>query len=550
MDVLSRQRLISKRIWLLLIPMVLSAFTHLWNPIGFPPIHVDEAHYLRRSVQVSQGIGPQETSKDFDNPHDHPYFGQLFLASILRIVGFPDSIAVSPIDQRSIETLYLVPRVFMGMLAIFDTFLIYKITERKYSSRTAFIASIIFAVMPISWLLRRVFLDNILLPFLLLSILMPLYVKPLTAGDVNSLSLRTIREKNTILVLLSGIFLGLAMFTKIPASTLIPLVGLLAYTQSNKSLKALGIWFIPVILILSVWPLYNILTGQFDDWMDGIIWQATQRPAKPLSGAVSAFVEMDPVLFLLGSAGLVYSVLGRKQPVSTRGFLVLWILPYVLFMYIIGWVSYFHWIIVLPAFSIAAGVVLERIAVEIDGRLHTKNKIKKVLLPNLVILAIVIFGLGSTCVLALTEVNSSYFQVYAFLAQNVVKNDKYGSDNGGIDHDESRGITMVGHRWAWAFSWIPKYVYHANSNFISFNSTNPINSERFLLLVDDFVKRKIFDQSIEDPAIERTRKLYNDSHVVRVFTEEKSNLKDAGYPYTNLGQDSGIYNRVEIRSNY
>ena len=111
----------------------------------------------------------------------------------------------------------------------------------------------------------------------------------------------------------------------------------------------------------------------------------------------------------------------------------------------------------------------------------------------------------------MTEVNSSYFQVYAFLTQNVVKNDKNGSDNGGIDQDESSAITMMGHRWAWAFSWIPKYVYHANLNFISFNSTNPINSERFLLLVDDFVRRKILDQSLEDPAMERTRMLYNNS---------------------------------------
>ena len=53
--------------------------------------------------------------------------------------------------------------------------------------------------------------------------------------------------------------------------------------------------------------------------------------------------------------------------------------------------------------------------------------------------------------LGMTEVNSSYFQVYAFLAQNVVKNDKNGSDNGGTDQDESSGITMIGNRWAWAF---------------------------------------------------------------------------------------------------
>jgi hypothetical protein len=500
-------------------------------------------------MQTLQGSGPQETPIDFDNPYDHPYFGQLFLASVLQIVGYPNSLDISTITVRSIEMLYLVPRVFMGLLAIFDTFLIYKISERKYSTKVAFIVSVIFAVMPITWLLRRVFLDNLLLPFLLLSILTLLYARPLTARSIKNPCPKIMLEKNAIFFMLSGIFLGLTIFTKIPAFTLIPLVGFLAYTNSNKSLKALGIWFIPVILIPTIWPFYNILTDQYNNWIDGVFWQMTQRNEKPLSGAINAFFEMDPLLFLLGISGFFYTALSRRRSIWDRLFLVLWILPYTFFMYAIEWVSYFHWIIVLPAFSIAAGVILERIAVGIHNRIYTKNKIKKMLCSNAVTLAIVIFGLGSIGALVLTDVNLSYFEVYAFLAQNVVENDKYTSPSNGIGQDESSGITTIGHRWAWAFSWIPKYVYQANTSFISFNSTNPINSEKFLLLVDDFVRAKIFDQEIEDPAIERTRILYNNSNIIGVFTEKEKSL-DNIYPYTSLGQDSGIYNKVEVRSNY
>jgi hypothetical protein len=43
--------------------------------------------------------------------------------------------------------------------------------------------------------------------------------------------------------------------------------------------------------------------------------------------------------------------------------------------------------------------------------------------------------------------------------------------------------------------------------------------------------------------------LYNNSNVIGVFTEKKMNLDDV-YPYTSLGQDSGIYDKVEVRSNY
>src|ERR671931_1887898 len=71
--------------------------------------------------------------------------------------------------------LYLIPRVLMGILAVVDTFLIYKISERRYNRNVAIIASILFAVMPLSWLMRRILLDTILMPFLLSSILFAVY---------------------------------------------------------------------------------------------------------------------------------------------------------------------------------------------------------------------------------------------------------------------------------------------------------------------------------------------------------------------------------------
>ena len=59
--------------------------------------------------------------------------------------------------------LYAVPRVIMGILAVIDTFLIYKISEIRYNRSVALIASILFAVMPLTWLTRRRYLDSIML---------------------------------------------------------------------------------------------------------------------------------------------------------------------------------------------------------------------------------------------------------------------------------------------------------------------------------------------------------------------------------------------------
>jgi hypothetical protein len=45
----SLRKISSTSLLFLVIPIALSAFTHLWNPIGFPFVHGDEGHYLRRA---------------------------------------------------------------------------------------------------------------------------------------------------------------------------------------------------------------------------------------------------------------------------------------------------------------------------------------------------------------------------------------------------------------------------------------------------------------------------------------------------------------------
>lgn len=189
--------------------LVISAFTHLWNAAGFPDIFFDEAAYMHRTMHVLKGLGPEEGAF-----YDHPFFGQIFLAGVLGAVGYPQSLHTSS-DPSSISLLYLVPRLVMGMLAILDTFLIYKIAGKRYGKNAALISAALFSVMPITWIFRRILLDSILLPFLLLSILAALYSRD--------------SKHSTLLVLLSGACLGLAIFIKIPAFTIIPLVGSLVF---------------------------------------------------------------------------------------------------------------------------------------------------------------------------------------------------------------------------------------------------------------------------------------------------------------------------------
>src|SRR5215467_7702000 len=99
----------------ILIIIIFSAFTHLWNAAGFPDIFFDEGAYMHRAMHVLKGLGPEEGAF-----YDHPFFGQIFLAGVFTIIGYPHSLNPSG-DVNSISMIYLIPRILMGILAIIDT---------------------------------------------------------------------------------------------------------------------------------------------------------------------------------------------------------------------------------------------------------------------------------------------------------------------------------------------------------------------------------------------------------------------------------------------
>ena len=186
---------------------------------------------------------------------------------------------------------------------------------------------------------------------------------------------------------------------------MIPLVGFLIYTNSGRSLRALGLWLIPVIAIPLIWPAYAISVGQLDQWIDGIFWQA-EREGQGIERSIKSIFRIDPVLLILGIAGIILAVLKRDL------FILLATVPFLIFISLIGFVQVFHWIPVFPAFCIAGGNLI----VYLSGRINNK-KLQR-LLPFATIAAIGIFGLVSTTILITTNVNTSYFQVYAFIAQS------------------------------------------------------------------------------------------------------------------------------------
>ena len=520
-----------RSILLIFIPLILSAFTHIWNPIGFPAIHVDEGHYMRRAMQVIEGLGPQESNSTYFYPYDHPYFGQLFLGGVLKLIGYPDSLSPKAGDVHSIEMLYLVPRVIMGLLAVLDTFLIYKIAEHRYNRNIAFVAAILFAVMPLSLLTRGILLDSILLPFLLASILFGIYSNKIKTID----GIKKRKIKN-LFVLLSGIFLGLAIFTKAPLFTMIPLIAFIIIENNDRKWKTLMLWLAPVILLPMIWPAYATLTGHFDEWIHGVLFQASRESGKDLRNSISIIFQIDPVLLLLTFVGVIYSELKNSY------FIFLWIIPYLIFLSTLGWVVHFHWILLLPAFCISVGVLIEGICKKIKSK--TISQVSRIV----IITSIGIFGFTSTYALITSNLNSSYLQLYSYISQELQSNSKADTNVGNYD-----GTTVIGSHRVKALLWIPVYIF--NNNDISFRDTDiglqptipRIETEKVVLIVDNNLRDRLIPfQNVGNEKDKQISLFYQNAQTIATFI----NTDYKRYSFMTMKDNYGLGSFVEIRSNY
>jgi Dolichyl-phosphate-mannose-protein mannosyltransferase len=508
-----------KKILFIAIPIALSAFTHLWNPIGFPALHGDEGHYMVKALSTLEGSGLQPQDR-----YAAPYFGQLFLAGIFKIIGYPDSMNLVEGDVHSIERVWLIPRVLMGLLAVVDTFLIYRITETRYNRNVAFVASVLFAVMPLSWPVRTLFLESIQTPFLLMSILLAVYFRcPLVnKGSKNSSSIyagngnnkKGNKKNNTSLILLSGIFLGLAIFTKIPVFTMIPLVGFLIYTNSNRNLKNLGLWFIPIISIPLIWPAHAMLAGELDKWFEGIIWQTTGRGDKPLGDALISFYKTDPVLLTLSVAGLLFTAIVKKDYIPILG-----TIPFLVLLHLLGYASPFHFIPIMPLLCIAAAALI----VDVLDKISNNKKIIQKTLPVIVVSGIGAFGLITTSLSISKNLTSSELAASTFISQQLPN-----SQDGICQYVIcQREVTLVGNP---IYLWLPKYIFDKDYEQSTYYSSKQIETEKFILIEDNGFNRQM---SGDDRKAQVLKEMYGKSTLMASFYDDKEKSKG----------------RIDIRSN-
>lgn len=324
--------------------LVLSAYVHLWNPVGFPDVFFDEGVYMRRAMHLAETGDPQES-----HLYDHPYFGQIALAGLLEAAGFPESAAGSP------GAPYLAPRILMGLLAVLDTFLVYRIVCARLGRRAAILAAVLFAAMPMTWMLRRIVLDGLALPLVLSSILLAIH----SGGGPP--------RRGAALALCSAALLGLAAFTKLTAVSMVPVVAYLVV--SARGWRVLPAWLALAAAVPAIWPAAALRAGEARLWLDGVLWQAGRQAGaagERFAAATAANIAADPILMGLGLAGAAYAAARRRL------FLVLWIGPFVP-LAATTYFQYFHYILVLPAMCASAAFMIDDVISRRIARPHLRR---------------------------------------------------------------------------------------------------------------------------------------------------------------------------------
>jgi hypothetical protein len=252
---------------------------------------------------------------------------------------------------------------------------------------------------------------------------------------------------------------------------------------------------------------------------------------------------IDPILLIIGIAGIGFSAVIKRDFIF-----LLWVVPFVVFFASIALVQYFYWILVLPAFCIAAARLIEYVSNKItraatttvivnsrimmgerrrggeednrdgssiirndnnndvvisnnnrkkENKNNSSQRLLLAVLPFIIVSGIGIFGLVSTALLITTNVNNSYFNIYSFIVQHLpdrkednnsipVINSATKAPSADVDGANNvNKVTVVGRHYIQAFYWIPKYIFHKDFDFIDPHFNNTVKTQNILFVLDD-----------------------------------------------------------------
>ncbi len=328
----------------------LAAVAFFVNSFNYPYYEADEGTYLSQawSYAASGQLSP------YYFIYDHVPAGWIMIAIWSYLVGGFDTFGTS------VNT----GRVFMGLLNIGSTLLVFAITLRLTKSRLgASAAALFYALSPLGlYFHRRVLLDNIMIFWVLLAVLFLVIA---------------LERRRYIPAFLTGLMLGLAITVKEPAAVFYPVAALALAAGVLPRRKGLGMaavmslsMLLPAVpYVIYAWQRNEVFPNGGVSLLGGITWQMGRGSEGGASGAaflneLSGWLFRDPLTLYLGAASIVLlgMFLAVRRIKRQAALPALFALAYVLFLYF--WSNPFEfYVIPLLAFLVMAiGVFVGAVA--------------------------------------------------------------------------------------------------------------------------------------------------------------------------------------------
>jgi hypothetical protein len=176
------------------------------------------------------------------------------------------------------------------------------------------------------------------------------------------------------------------------------------------------------------------------------------------------------------------------------------------------------------------------------------------MISSAVIAAIVLFGIISTSILISTNLSYVQLKTASYISNASVSQDSNTSGNKNNDrtsfdtNNAREKITVISGP---IYSWIFKYVFDNHYTFSHLRDTQPLKTEKIILLVDPLYKRIVSKNESENQTqAARLGNIYNNSYLAALFGKLPANYTKKVYPFTGIDSaDSGL-TTSEIRKNY
>jgi hypothetical protein len=215
-------------------------------------------------------------------------------------------------------------------------------------------------------------------------------------------------------------------------------------------------------------------------------------------------------------------------------------------LYLIGWVNHFHLILVVPILCISIAKMIY------DLPYIVRFKKSKAILSSTITAGIVLFGIISTTTLISTNLSYVQLNTAAYIGNSISPNDSTShniSNAGiGINNNTRDKVTVISGP---IYSWIYKYALGDPYAFSHLRDTQPIMTDKIILVLDPFFKRVTAKTDTENQTqAARLNAINADSHPAVVFSELPANYSKNTYPFTGINDADSYRSTTEIWQNY